>query len=193
MFMGGDNSDLKVSKETLDEIAGGLRSAMGELKEVGAGTGELQGAGFSKLSMTKLEVGGNSLAEAFDGFCDQWEWGVRGLIENASGLARDLGLAAGTFWEEEQYIKGTFKVALNAVLPTGNPDASEAQIEHQGWGSILTPDGPDYSGKSFDQAAQNMDETWKKTGENLMTKGQGGLFTSVADSVGKKVLGEDGD
>ncbi|MDT3397153.1 hypothetical protein RKE29_10930 [Streptomyces sp. B1866] len=153
--------DLEVGKESVDLITRGLRSAVGELKGIGGTTDALQGAGLSELAMTKMEAGGGGLADAFEGFCDQWEWGVRTLVQDASELADQLGIAAGTHWEEDRYLAGTLKVAVNAVSPTGNPHASEEEVADQSWDDVLTPDAPDYSGRSFEQAGHDAAQTWK--------------------------------
>ncbi|MGK5534094.1 hypothetical protein [Streptomyces sp. URMC 129] len=178
-----ENGDLVVGQESVDLITRGLRAAIDELAVVGNETGALMGSGFDDLSLTAMEAGGSGLADAFEGFCEQWEWGVRGLVQNANDIANRLGLAAGMFWEEEQYWADTFAVTLNAVSPTGNPHATEEEIAQQGIRDILTPDAPDYSGESFRQAGEDITRTWQDTGRSLMTDGVGGMRTDLVEGT----------
>jgi hypothetical protein len=159
------DADLSISQESVDLITRGLRAAMDELAVVGDETGALQGRGFDDMSLTELEAGGSGLTEAFEGFCERWEWGVRGLVQDANEIANRLGLAAGLMWEEDQYWRDTFAVTANAVLVTGNPHATEEEIAGQSLGDILTPDAPDYSGESLDQARSDIAQTWRDTAQ----------------------------
>src|SRR5690606_41098935 len=62
------------------------------------------------------------------------------------------------------------------VLFRSNPHASEEEIAHQGWGEVFTPDAfdPDWSRESFEQAGEEIEQTWKDTGRSLLTEGRGG-------------------
>jgi hypothetical protein len=157
-------ADLSISQESVDLITRGLRAVIDELGVVGDATGALQGRGFDDMSLTELEAGGGGLPEAFEGFCERWEWGVRGLVQDANVLAERLGLAAGMMWEEDQYWADTFAIGANAVLVTGNPHATEEEISGQSLADILTPDAPDYSAESFDQAGGDIAQTWQDAG-----------------------------
>lgn len=173
------SEDLKFDKESLALITKGLNSAIGELKSAGGGaTGSLQGSGFGEMSMSKMEAGDAGLADDFEGFCERWEWGVRALVQDANTLASKLGLAAGMVHEEDKYWEGTFKVGLNSLV--GNPHATEEEIAKQSWGDIAMPDAPDYSAESFEQAGQEMGQTWKDTGRSLSEDGMGGLQNDLA-------------
>ncbi|MCF6525062.1 hypothetical protein [Streptomyces sp. JJ36] len=183
--MSGDG-DLKISKESANRITQGLRGAIGELKEIGgfgASTDSLQGSGVGDLTLTKMEAGGSGLATAFEGFCEQWEWGVRALVQDANQIAARLGLAAGLLHAEDQYWNGTFKIVANAAA--GNPHLSEEEVTSQGWGELF--DGgtytPDYSTESWEKAgAENM-QTWKDTGRALLTEGSGGRRTDLVNDL----------
>ncbi|WP_031511024.1 hypothetical protein [Streptomyces megasporus] len=170
----GGTGDLSVDKESVRRITQGLRDAIGELRDVGDGTGAVLGKGFSQLAMTGMEAGHHGLSVDFEDFCDRWEWGVRALVQDANTIAAKLGLAAGLIWEEDRYVEGSFKVLVNAGL--GNPYASEEEIVKQGWDELFTPDylSPDYSAKSFQQAGEEITQTWKDTGRALVTEGNGG-------------------
>jgi len=175
-------ADLKFDKDSLDKVTKGLRAAISELKDVGDDTGALQGSGFEDLALSKADAGGNNVADAFEDFCDRWEWGVRALVQDANGLAQRLGLAAGMMYEEDKYWEGTFKIGLNSLA--GNPHATEDEVVKQSYGDIATPDAPDYSAASFKQAGGEMAQTWKDTGRSLVTEGRGGaqadLFRTIA-------------
>ncbi|WP_097866453.1 hypothetical protein [Streptomyces sp. rh34] len=166
--------DLNVDPISVQQITTGLREAVAELKEIGTGTGAVLGKGLSELSMTGMEAGHHGLSVDFEDFCERWEWGVRALVQDANAIAAKLGLAAGIVWEEDQYVQGTLKIAVNAGV--GNPHASEDEIVQQGWGDVLTPDylSPDYSQESFERTADEAGQTWKDTGRALVTEGNGG-------------------
>ncbi|MGP3985641.1 hypothetical protein [Streptomyces sp. 3N207] len=183
--MGDDKGDgVKWNKESLDLIEKGLKGAIDELKQSGSSaTSSLQGAGFEELSLTGMEMGHPGLATDFEDFCEKWEWGVRALVQNANALAQKLGLSAGMAHEEDQYRAGTLKVALNSVSYTGNPHATEEEVAKQGYGDILTPDAPDWSGESWEKAGQDIKQDWQDTGRELTTKGRGGMYMDMAQDA----------
>ncbi|MFF7178726.1 hypothetical protein [Streptomyces sp. NPDC008121] len=173
--MGGDGAELDLDKGAVAKFTQGVGATIDQLGDLGGATGSVMGKGFAELSLTGMEAGHHGLAVDFEDFCERWEWGVRALVRDASGIANRLGLAAGTQWEHDQYIEGTLKVGANAVMG-GSPHASEEEITKQGWGDVLTPDylDPDWSAESFDKAGQEMAQTWKDTGRTVLTEGQGG-------------------
>jgi hypothetical protein len=166
----------EISKEAVDLITQGLRGAVGELKGFASAEDAEMGAGFTGLAMTGMEAGDGGLADDFSDFCDRWEWGVRALVQNASDLANRAGLAAGTLWEEDQYLQGTFKVVANAAI--GNPDLTDEQVEKESWGQALSPKAyePDFSAHSREQAGKDIADTWKQTGDQLENHGILGTF-----------------
>ncbi|WP_330238532.1 hypothetical protein [Streptomyces sp. NBC_00525] len=182
--MSGDGADLRLDKASVAKFTKGLNTTIDELGELGGATGSVLGKGFSELAMTGMEAGHHGLSVDFEDFCERWEWGVRALVRDASGLANLLGLAAGTQWEHDQYLAGTLKVGANALLG-GNPHASEEEIARQDWGDVLTPDylDPDYSPESFRQAGQDMGQTWKDTGRTVLTEGTGGRRADMFNSA----------
>ncbi|TVL89137.1 hypothetical protein [Streptomyces sp. SAJ15] len=167
---GGGGPDLAIDKESLEQITKGLRAAISELREIGTNTGSLIGAGFDQLSLTSMETGHNELAKDFEDFVELWEWGVRGLVQDANVLARKVGLAAGAHFEEEQYIKGGFKVAANAVA--GNPHLSEEEVQKKSVSELFSEDvyAPDYSAESFKQAHEQTKQTWSATADQIRDK-----------------------
>ncbi|MFY0515788.1 hypothetical protein ACOMD4_36180 [Streptomyces anulatus] len=173
--MSTDGSDLAFDQTSVAKFTQGVGATIDQLGELGGATGSVMGKGFSGLAMTGMEAGHRGLSVDFEDFCERWEWGVRALVSDASALADRLGLAAGTQWEHDQYVEGSFKVGVSAAMG-GSPHASEEDISQQGWGDILTPDylDPDWSAESFEKAGQDVEQTWKDTGRTVLTEGQGG-------------------
>ncbi|SFH15251.1 hypothetical protein [Streptomyces mirabilis] len=160
--------DLKT--DGLGLIAKGLTEALSELKELGMVGTAGAGRGFGDIALSGLELGHEGLTGEFKSFCERWEWGVRSLINEGNGFAVKTGLAAGTYYETEQYVEGSFKIVTNAAI--GNPYASEEDVTRQGWGDIATSGalgGVDYSKESFDRAMDNSAQGWKDAGRDVMT------------------------
>ncbi|GAB2923350.1 hypothetical protein [Streptomyces sp. NPDC058869] len=165
---GGGGKDLKADGLAL--VAKGLTEALAELKELGMVGEAGAGRGFSDIALSGLELGHEGLTGEFQSFCERWEWGVRSLVNEGNGFALRTGLSAGTYYETEQYVEGSFKVVANAAI--GNPYASEDEVTKQGWGDIAKSGaygGVDYSKESFDQALANSEQGWKDAGRDVMT------------------------
>ncbi|QJS09897.1 hypothetical protein HKX69_10510 [Streptomyces argyrophyllae] len=166
---GGGGKDL--ATEGLGLIAKGLTEALGELKELGMVGEAGAGRGFSDIALSGLELGHQGLTDEFKSFCERWEWGVRSLIDEGNGFALKTGLAAGTYYETDQYVEGTFKIVTNAAI--GNPYASEEDVQKMGWGDIASSGAyggdVDYSKESFEQAWANSKQGWKDAGRDVMT------------------------
>lgn len=165
---GGSGKDLKTGG--LDLIAKGLTEALAELKELGMVGEAGAGRGFGDIALSGLELGHEGLTGEFKSFCERWEWGVRSLVNEGNAFAVKTGLSAGTYYETEQYVEGSFKVVTNAAI--GNPYASEDEVTQKGWGDIATSgvlSAPDYSKESFDQALANSGQGWKDAGRDVMT------------------------
>ncbi|MFJ7148707.1 hypothetical protein ACIQVT_10945 [Streptomyces sp. NPDC100445] len=155
----------------LDLIAKGLTDALGELKELGMVGEAGAGRGFSGIALSGLELGHEGLTGDFRSFCERWEWGVRALIAEGNGFAVKTGLAAGTYYEDDTYVEGTFKVVANSVA--GNPYASEEEVEKSGWGDIAESGAyggdVDYSEESFQRAWDTSEQGWKTAGHDALT------------------------
>ncbi|MGW7363712.1 hypothetical protein ACWGI8_09850 [Streptomyces sp. NPDC054841] len=167
--MSGDHADLAAPAGALQQIAKGINLAHSELKDLTVGQQAITGRGFSDLSLTGVQLGHAGLAEQFTTFCERWGWGVRGLMQRGNVLTAALGLSAGAFHEQEQYIKDTFKIAVNGV--NGNPHLSEDEVKARSWDEISsqTPfDGADWSGESFSEAHGEVKQTWKDTAYDAM-------------------------
>lgn len=155
----------------LDEIANGIRLALGELKELGIDSLAGAGRGFSKLGLSGLELGHEELLSQFTSFCDRWEWGVRALVDEGNKFAAGVGLSAGTLYETDQYVEGAMKIVVNAGI--GDPYASEDDVAAQGWGDVLRHNeytgGVDYSPESMDRALDNSEQAYKDAARDVMT------------------------
>ncbi|WP_200304289.1 hypothetical protein [Streptomyces adelaidensis] len=165
---GGGGQDLQV--EALSLITEGINLAMSELRELGMIGEASAGRGFSELALSGLELGHGGLTSALDSFCERWEWGVRALILEGSAFADAVGLAAGTFYETEQYIDGTFKIAANSVM--GNPHLTEDDVARMTWGEIgdnhmFATSG--WSAESWKGAQENTDQAWNDARRDALT------------------------
>ncbi|MFE1384337.1 hypothetical protein ACFW6S_35870 [Streptomyces sp. NPDC058740] len=166
-----DDPDLAASKEALNQIATGLTGVLGELEELGMVGEAGMGRGFSDLRLTGMETGHDALTATLRTYCERWEWGVRSLVQKGSVYAELVGLSAGVFHEQEQYIGDAFKVLTNAGM--GNPYASEDEITRKDWGEVLSSNtfthvrDADYSAGSFDRARENSLQAWKGTAWDL--------------------------
>jgi hypothetical protein len=167
---GDEGKDIRAAG--LDAVAHGITLTLAELKEIGVDSMAGAGRGFSELSLSGLQLGHEALTTAFKSFCERWEWGVRGLVIEGNRFAQNVGLAAGTLYETDQYVAGALKVGANSLV--GNPYASEEEITRMGWGelaqsSIDAYTNPDYSKESFEQAWENSKQGWKDAGRDVMT------------------------
>ncbi|MCX5145554.1 hypothetical protein OHB36_01970 [Streptomyces sp. NBC_00320] len=185
--MSGDQPDLGVSKQALDQIAKGITDTLSELEELGMVGAAGMGRGFSHLGLSGMQTGHDSLASTLRTFCQRWEWGVRSLVQQGNGFAASVGLSAGLVHEQDQNIQGSFKVAVNAAW--GNPYASEDAITGKGWGDVVS-DNPftqirdaDYSRESFDRSSGNIKEAWKGAAHDVNSSDML-LSNQVIDAAG---------
>ncbi|MGP3981414.1 hypothetical protein [Streptomyces sp. KR80] len=147
--------------DALAQVAKGIDAALAELKELGMVGSASMGRGFSEIALSGLEVGHQGLTSVLGEFCDRWEWGVRGLMAEGNQFAKELGLAAGVYHENEEYVSGTVKVAGNAMF--GNPHATEEETTARSWGEIWDSghgSDADYSAESFQRSAANTQAGW---------------------------------
>ncbi|MGW4223698.1 hypothetical protein ACWEG1_09540 [Streptomyces bauhiniae] len=159
---------MDLQAQGLEEIAKGLTEALGELGELGMVGQAGAGRGFSGIALSGLELGHEGLTGELKSFCERWEWGVRALIAEGNAFAQKTNLSAGTYYETEQYLKGSVKVVANSAV--GNPYASEEEVERMGWGDIAKSGRTvDYSQESFEQAWENSKQGWKDAGRDAMT------------------------
>ncbi|NUK11203.1 hypothetical protein HRW23_13815 [Streptomyces lunaelactis] len=167
--MSGDSPDLEAPAVALAAIAQGINLAHAELKELGMIGEASTGRGFSDLALSGLELGHGGLTDQFQTFCDRWEWGVRALTLRGNGFAQGVGLSAGSFAEQEQYVKDSIKIGVNSL--NGNPHLSEDEVKATSWDTISTQnqwDNPDWSPESFSEAHEESKQTWKNTSYDVM-------------------------
>ncbi|MDV9188529.1 hypothetical protein R6L23_09920 [Streptomyces sp. SR27] len=179
--MSGNEPDLAAPAVALAAIAKGIDLAHAELKELGMIGQASTGRGFSDLALSGLELGHGGLTSEFRTFCDRWEWGVRALTWRGNGFAQAVGLSAGSFAEQEQYIKDSIKIGVNSL--NGSPHLSEDEVKQKSWDSIRdqqTWDGADWSGESFSDAHDEVEQTWKNTAYDVEDSMLDGLERSGA-------------
>ncbi|MFI9119355.1 hypothetical protein ACIGW0_08165 [Streptomyces bikiniensis] len=166
--MGGNEPELAASAEALAAIAKGIDLAHAELKELGMTGQASAGRGFSELALSGLELGHDGLTSEFETFCNRWEWGVRALTLRGNGFAQGVGLSAGAFAEQEQYVKDSIKIGVNSL--NGNPHLSEDDVRKMSWETVRdqhTWDGADWSPESFGDAHQEVKQTWRNTAYDI--------------------------
>ena len=163
----------QVDPEAMERITRGINQAMAELKQFGFDIEANLGRGFDDLSMTGLEVGDDGLQQVFGDFCDRWGWGVRSLMQDANEFAGRLGLSAGIYHEQEQYVSDTLKSVWTAG--TGNPYLSPEEVKERSWSETLK-DNPvsqvanaDYSAESFTSGQDEVKAAWSQAAEDVST------------------------
>ncbi|NSC21962.1 hypothetical protein FM076_12435 [Streptomyces albus subsp. chlorinus] len=130
--------ELKVPESTVTQLTKGIKDALDELREIGTDVDAAQGSGFEEMKLSTMEVGDDTLSQSFEGFCERWEWGVRGLMTDADAIAENLGLSAGMTWEEDRYRSVALKGVANTVNPYGNPYATEDGLADAGYRDLFT-------------------------------------------------------
>ncbi|MFJ8078001.1 hypothetical protein ACIQ7Q_29765 [Streptomyces sp. NPDC096176] len=179
--------DLAATKAALDLVTQGITGALAQLKELGMVGEASMGRGFSDLQLSGLETGHDGLTGTLQTYCERWEWGVRALVQQGNLFAEQVGLSAGAFHEQEQYINGALKVLTNSAI--GNPYATEDEITGKDWGEVLSSNpythirDADYSMESFQTAHQNSVQAWKNTAWDVSTSTISPA-TAIVDAAG---------
>ncbi|MBO8199327.1 hypothetical protein ACFW4X_19885 [Streptomyces smyrnaeus] len=185
--MSGKEPELAAPKPALKLITKGINDALAELEELGMVGEAGVGRGFSEVALNSLQLGHGGLTSAFGDFCDRWEWGVRALVQEGNSFAEGVGLSAGTLHQQDQYIQGAFKVAVNAGM--GNPYATEEEITGKDWGEVLSNNAytqirdADYSSESFQKARETSLQAWKTAAWDASTA-TASPVTDVIDAAG---------
>ncbi|MBT2387388.1 hypothetical protein [Streptomyces sp. ISL-11] len=169
--MSGSGQDgLKAGAEELALITKGLGDAIAELKELGMIGESNVGRGFEDVALSGMQLGHEGLAAQFKAFCERWEWGVRGLVQDGNEFAKRVGLSAGMFYEQDKYQSGTWKVVGAAF--GANPNLTDEEVENMSWDDIRANGNfakIDYSGKSFRDAAMHGARTWEGVAKDSPT------------------------
>ncbi|MEU3693511.1 hypothetical protein [Streptomyces narbonensis] len=162
--MSGNEPDLAAPAAALAAIAKGIDLAHAELKDLGMLGQASSGRGFSHLALSGLELGHGGLTSAFEAFCERWEWGVRALTLQGNAFAQGVGLSAGSFAEQEQYLKDSIKIGVNSL--NGNPHLSEDEVKKMRWETVRDQqrwDNADWRPESFSEAHEEVKQDWKNT------------------------------
>ncbi|MFF7971897.1 hypothetical protein [Streptomyces sp. NPDC007905] len=183
---GGGQPDLRV--QGLKSIAEGINKALSEMDSLGGMKGWAgAGRGFTGLEMDGMDVGDDHLGAMLHTFCERWQWGVRDLMQEGNALAEGMGLAAGTFHQTDEYVKGSLKVAYNSVV--GDPFASNEQVEKESLDQINHAAATTGYGK---QDRDNLVNSVKQTGKGMLTDvetSEGMPGNPVSPSVVRDVAG----
>lgn len=158
-------TQVKVDPIALQNTAQGITGMIGVLTDLGIKETAASGRGFSLLTMSPLEAGGQLVQESFENFCSRWSWGVRALVQAGNEIAQALQLAAGRYHMMDTKTSDMFKTMWTHTV--GNPHLTRDEIEQRSWEETLA-DNPvnhvlnaDYSLESFEQAAATMQQNWQ--------------------------------
>lgn len=155
--------------EAAQRVEQGLRAAIAELEEFGfVGYDAQLGRGFSDLEMSHTESGHAGLQGAFDTFTERWGWGVRGAIQEANDIAAALGLSAGLYHEQEQYVSDTLKVTVSSVVD--NPAMTEEQMTERSWDETFEDTWSTYTNPEYElPSTDELGEPWDQVGQDWST------------------------
>ncbi|MER6845628.1 hypothetical protein [Streptomyces platensis] len=127
-------SGYQLEPEAFEQLTKGIKAATAELKELGFDVEAQLGRGFDRLALDNMECGDDGVATALDSFCDRWGWGVRTLMQDANEFSKKLGITAGMYYEQEQYVSDALKQTVNAAM--GDPTKTAEQLHHTSWDKI---------------------------------------------------------
>ncbi|MGW6914471.1 hypothetical protein ACWGB8_11715 [Kitasatospora sp. NPDC054939] len=169
-------ADFEVDPQTLKLAEKGINEAIDEMQKLGiAGLAE-SGRGFTELELSGMDAGHGQLSAVFGEFCERWSWGVRSLVQQGSAVAERLGLAAGFYHEQEQYVDGLLKGTVSAAM--GNPHQSGEQAAGKSWNEIWGDNpytqltNPDFSAASAAQSGENIKNAWKDAAKSKLEQPQ---------------------
>ncbi|MGW2414833.1 hypothetical protein ACWCV5_22010 [Streptomyces tubercidicus] len=129
-----NGSGYRLEPEAFERLTKGIKAATAELKELGFDMEAQMGRGFDRLSLDSMECGDDGLAAVLDSFCDRWGWGVRTLMQDANEFSKKLGITAGMYYEQEQYVSDALKQTVNASM--GDPSKTAEQLHKTSWSEI---------------------------------------------------------
>ncbi|ANP54924.1 hypothetical protein J2Z21_003635 [Streptomyces griseochromogenes] len=158
----GGQPDLRV--EGLNSIAEGINKALSEMDSLGGMKGWAgAGRGFTSLEMTGMDVGDDHLGAVLHTFCERWQWGVRDLMREGNAFAEAMGLAAGTFHQTDEYVKGSMKIAYNSAV--GDPFASNDKVEKE---SVDQINHASMTTGYGDKDRENLVNSVRRTGKGML-------------------------
>jgi hypothetical protein len=92
---------------------------------------------------------------------------------DANEFAARLGLSAGIYHEQEQYVSDTLKTAWTAAA--GNPYLSPEEVKQRSWSDTLKDNAvtqaanADYSAESFTSGQDEVQAAWAQAAEDVST------------------------
>ncbi|MFC4951231.1 hypothetical protein [Pseudonocardia sp. GCM10023141] len=155
-----DPNGFRTAPEALTEAALGIQDALAELGEVGTVGMAAAGRGITQLALDEATLGDAAVVGAFNGFCERWDWGVRGLVQAGQKIVDGLNDSGVAYLQAENGAAGLMKRALFDL--SGNPMGDSAAASTLNWEDALTT-GPDYSAQSFADAGDHIGSTWSST------------------------------
>jgi hypothetical protein len=154
--MSGDR--VNVSPQDLKAAAEGINAVIGELNSLAGDkvSGDV-GRGFDDMKMSGLQIGTQECKDAFDRFCDRWQWGVRTLVKDANTIAELLGLDAGMYHDVDQFVGNTLKeLAVDAMSVVSDPHVTDQQADQMSWGQIVSSPLHDFDNPDGQAAVQQL-------------------------------------
>ncbi|MGP2438632.1 hypothetical protein [Streptomyces sp. JW3] len=159
--------------ESARQVERGLSAAISELEETGyfSITAQL-GHGFQSLSLSGMEMGSGELADTFGQFCDRWALAIHSKMQDANDIAWKLGLSAGLYHEQEEYVVGSLK-EIATTAGSYNPQQGMAEGDKaadKSWGEVwdtVRPRIPEMDTSQPDWG--EMGDQWQQSGEDFST------------------------
>ncbi|GAA5612769.1 hypothetical protein CP981_15960 [Streptomyces platensis] len=175
-----DGKGYQLEPEAFERLTKGIKAATAELKELGFDMEAQQGRGFDRLSLDNMECGDDGLAAVLDSFCDRWGWGVRTLMQDANEFSKKLGITAGMYYEQEQYVSDALKQTVNASM--GDPSKTAEKLHDTSWGNIFA-DNPisQVANADFDPTSKASREAQREVAEGAQQFGHD--VTSAPDRL----------
>ncbi|MBA2945870.1 hypothetical protein [Streptomyces himalayensis] len=165
-------SGYKFDPESAKRVEQGLTAAIRELEETGYfSITAQQGHGFQFMIMSGMEMGSGELADVFGQFCGRWALAIHSKMQDANDIARKLGLSAGLYHEQEEYVLGSLKEAA-VTAGSYNPQQGLADGEKaadMSWGEIGDRVKPTFEADPSQPDWGAMGDQWKQVGEDFTT------------------------
>lgn len=163
----------KFDPEAAKQVEQGLKAAQAELEETGYfSITAQQGHGFQFLLMSGMEMSSGQLADVFGQFCGRWAMAIHSNMQELNDIASRLGLSAGLYHEQEQYVNDSLK---EVVVTAGsyNPQQGVAEGDKAGeksWGEVwgdVKPRVPEVDTSMPDWGG--MGDQWGQVGDDFQS------------------------
>lgn len=156
-----------VDRAALAETAKGLTGAIDALKSVGITEDAEVGMGFSNLALSASQAG--AVAQSLSSFCQKWNWGVTGMVQDGYEFGSRLGLSVSLYNDAETQAEGSVKQLVASVA--GDPYMSSAQAAKSSWSqdaAIVTGAKTPGQNTTAQQAEQQIKQQWSAVGHDGM-------------------------